>query len=209
MFLAEQSVPSAYSIFSRYELGKRDIQTETKPAFSFTTEDPQLENQKAGSLEPSCDSNDHPSHSYPRKLAEVKILAEYNLKTSPRHDLCMVFTCKVCDTRSVKTASRESYEKGVVVARCGGCDNLHLLADHLGMFGEKFSVEDFLAARGEEVKNGSTDTLNLTIEDLAGKDLAGKALAGKELAGKELAGKELAGNELAGNELFGKELGKA
>lgn len=191
MFLAEQSVPSAYSIVSRYELGKRDIQTETKPAFSFTTEDPQLENQKAGSLEPSCDSDDRPSHSSTGKLAGFKIHAEYNLKTSPRHDLCMVFTCKVCSTRSVKTVSRESYEKGVVVARCGGCDNLHLLADHLGMFGDKFSVEDFLTARGEEVKNGATDTLNLTIEDLAGKDLAGKVLAGKELAGNELSGKEL------------------
>lgn len=191
MFLAEQSVPSAYSIVSRYELGKRNIQTETKPAFSFTTEDPQLENQKADNLEPSCDSDDRPSHSSTGKLAGFNIVAEYNLKTSPRHDLCMVFTCKVCSTRSVKTVSRESYEKGVVVARCGGCDNLHLLADHLGMFGEKFSVEDFLTARGEEVKNGATDTLNLTIEDLAGKDLAGKVLAGKELAGNELSGKEL------------------
>lgn len=191
MFLAEQSVPSAYSIVSRYELGKRNIQTETKPAFSFTTEDPQLENQNADNLEPSCDSDDRPSHSSTGKLAGFNIVAEYNLKTSPRHDLCMVFTCKVCSTRSVKTVSRESYEKGVVVARCGGCDNLHLLADHLGMFGDKFSVEDFLTARGEEVKNGATDTLNLTIEDLAGKDLAGKVLAGKELAGNELSGKEL------------------
>lgn len=95
-----------------------------------------------------------------------------NLKVSERHDFAMVFTCKVCDTRNFKTASRESYDKGVVVARCNGCNNLHLIADRLGWFGEPSSVEEFLAARGEEVKKGSSDTLSLTLEDLAGrKDL--------------------------------------
>ncbi|KAK1396445.1 DNL-type domain-containing protein [Heracleum sosnowskyi] len=92
-----------------------------------------------------------------------------NFKISPRHDLAMMFTCKVCETRNMKTMCRESYEKGVVVARCGGCNNLHLIADHLGWFGEPGSIEEFLAARGEEVKKGSVDTLNLTLEDLAGK----------------------------------------
>ncbi|CAN1768417.1 DNL-type zinc finger protein [Linum perenne] len=81
----------------------------------------------------------------------------------------MMFTCNVCETRSIKTLSRDSYEKGVVVARCGGCNNLHLIADRLGWFGEPGSVEDFLASRGEEVMKGSADTLNLTLEDLAGK----------------------------------------
>lgn len=70
----------------------------------------------------------------------------------------------------MKTMSRESYEKGVVVARCGGCNNLHLIADHLGWFGQPGTVGDFLAARGEEWKEGSADTLNLTLEDLAGRD---------------------------------------
>ncbi|KAI4302318.1 hypothetical protein MLD38_038079 [Melastoma candidum] len=101
--------------------------------------------------------------------AKVDFTAISNLKTSSRHDLAMVFTCKVCETRSVKTACRESYEKGVVVVRCSGCDNYHLIADRLGMFGQPGSVEDFLAARGEDVKKGSMDTLNLTLEDLAGK----------------------------------------
>ena len=87
---------------------------------------------------------------------------------SARHDLAMIFTCRVCETRSIKTASRESYDNGVVVAHCSGCNNLHLIADRLWWFGEPGSIEDFLAARGEEVKKGSTDTLNLTLEDLAG-----------------------------------------
>ena len=98
----------------------------------------------------------------------VTFTAKSDLKISPRHDLAMMFTCKVCDTRSVKTISRESYDKGVVVARCGGCNNYHLIADHLGMFGEKGNIEDILAARGEEVRKGNSDTLNLTLEDLVG-----------------------------------------
>ncbi|OVA18039.1 zinc finger protein [Macleaya cordata] len=100
--------------------------------------------------------------------SSVKYSAISSLKTSERHDLAMVFTCKVCETRSVKTACRESYEKGVVVARCGGCNNLHLIADRLGWFGEPGSIEELLAARGEEVRKGSVDSLNLTLEDLAG-----------------------------------------
>ncbi|KAJ0966608.1 hypothetical protein J5N97_023525 [Dioscorea zingiberensis] len=98
----------------------------------------------------------------------VKYTALSNLKPSSRHDMAMVFTCKVCETRSVKTLCRESYEKGVVVARCGGCNNLHLIADRLGWFGEPGSVEDLLAAQGQEVRKGSIDTLNLTLEDLVG-----------------------------------------
>ncbi|KAF5794612.1 putative mitochondrial import protein TIM15 [Helianthus annuus] len=99
---------------------------------------------------------------------DVAFTAKSELKISPRHDLAMMFTCKVCETRSVKTISRESYEKGAVVARCGGCNNYHLIADHLGIFGEKCTIEDILAARGEEVKKGNSDTLNLTLEDLVG-----------------------------------------
>ncbi|KAL9229344.1 hypothetical protein vseg_004821 [Gypsophila vaccaria] len=101
----------------------------------------------------------------------VRNSAMSNLKVSSRHDLAMVFTCKVCETRSVKTCCRESYENGVVVVRCGGCNNLHLMADRLGWFGEPGSVEDLLAARGDEVKRDDIDSLNLTLEDLAGKSL--------------------------------------
>ncbi|KAI3917099.1 hypothetical protein MKX01_003548 [Papaver californicum] len=97
-------------------------------------------------------------------LTSLKYSVTSSLKTTARHDLAMVFTCKVCETRSVKTASRESYDKGVVVARCDGCNNFHLIADRLGIFGEPGSIKEFLAARGEEVKKGSADTLN----DLAG-----------------------------------------
>lgn len=144
---------------------RRGIQTQTDP-----TNNP---GEEAASHESSCGDSKPVSNSVEVLESSggdnsVKYTALSNLKTSKWHDLAMVFTCKVCETRSVKTVCRESYEKGVVVVRCGGCLNLHLIADRLGWFGEPASVEDLLAARGEEVKKGSIDSLNLTAEDLAG-----------------------------------------
>ncbi|GLJ23883.1 hypothetical protein SUGI_0453810 [Cryptomeria japonica] len=100
------------------------------------------------------------------KSVESSVVSD--MKVSKRHDLAMLYTCKVCETRSVKTMSRESYENGIVIVRCSGCNNLHLIADRLGWFGEPSSVEDFLRARGEEIQRGSQDSYELTLEDLAG-----------------------------------------
>lgn len=93
--------------------------------------------------------------------------------------MAMIFTCKVCETRSVKMASRDSYDNGVVVARCGGCNNLHLMADRLGWFGQPGSIEDFLAAQGQDVKKGDTDTFSFTLEDLAGSQVKSKEPSGE------------------------------
>jgi protein import protein ZIM17 len=78
--------------------------------------------------------------------SSFKVRDTSNLKISPRHDLAVIFTCNVWKTRSMKMASKDSYQNGDVVARCGGCNNLHLIADRLGWFGEPGSIEDFLAA---------------------------------------------------------------
>ncbi|KAK3159485.1 hypothetical protein QOZ80_2AG0150680 [Eleusine coracana subsp. coracana] len=145
--------------------GLRALQTITEVGTTASDENSQGQEDS--------DINTAPS-SVPTAESSFKVTEASNLKISPRHDLAMVFTCKVCETRSMKTASRESYEKGVVVARCGGCNNLHLIADRLGWFGEPGSIEDFLAAQGEEVKKGSTDTLNFTLEDLVGSQVSSK-----------------------------------
>ncbi|XP_022138898.1 uncharacterized protein LOC111009963 [Momordica charantia] len=143
---------------------RRGNQTIANPAVAEDSKD-----NEDNKLQPVSDSIDPLDQEKNDDSAAVKYSVISNLKMSPRHDLAMIFTCKVCETRSIKTVCRSSYEKGVVVARCGGCNNLHLIADHLGWFGEPGSIEDFLAARGEEVRKGSVDSLSLTLDDLAGK----------------------------------------
>ncbi|KAL3695696.1 hypothetical protein R1sor_009772 [Riccia sorocarpa] len=98
----------------------------------------------------------------------VNISVESAYVSSPRHDLAMLFTCTVCETRSAKTMSRASYETGVVIVRCPGCKNLHLIADRYGWFGEKGGVEDFLAEKGIDVRTGSEASYEFTMDDLAG-----------------------------------------
>ncbi|GAA5998596.1 Zim17p [Rhodotorula paludigena] len=76
-----------------------------------------------------------------------------------------------CGHRSTHEFSRRSYEKGVVIVQCPGCDNRHLIADHLHWFSQTPSpasplgqaigserartVEDLMRERGEEVRWGS------------------------------------------------------
>ena len=43
----------------------------------------------------------------------------------------MVFTCKKCKSRSVRKISKQGYHKGTVLITCPGCNNRHVVADHL------------------------------------------------------------------------------
>lgn len=69
----------------------------------------------------------------------------------------ILFTCKKCNTRNDKFMSKHSYEKGIVLIRCDGCQNLHLIADNLNWFQNPHSknVEEILASKGEEVQKNS------------------------------------------------------
>lgn len=48
--------------------------------------------------------------------------------------LLLAFTCKICNARIEKHISKVSYTKGVVIVRCDGCGENHLIADNLGWF---------------------------------------------------------------------------
>jgi len=67
---------------------------------------------------------------------------EGRMQIQPR--LAMVFTCGRCNTRAVKSFSRQAYENGVVLVDCPGCQVRHVIADRKGWFGNAGSVEDFL-----------------------------------------------------------------
>lgn len=78
----------------------------------------------------------------------------------------MMYTCAVegCGTKQARTFSKQSYEKGVVLVRCEGCNNLHLIADNLGWFeadgvfkGRKVNIETLLKEKGEKVHKFISD----------------------------------------------------
>ena len=89
----------------------------------------------------------------------------------------MMYTCAVegCGTKQARTFTKDSYEKGVVLLRCEGCNSLHLVADNLGWFeadgvykGTNTNIEQILAAKGEKVQKFISDeTMEFLMEDEA------------------------------------------
>lgn len=80
--------------------------------------------------------------------------------------LQLIFTCKKCQTQNIKIISKLAYKKGVVIVRCDGCKNNHLIADNLGWFeelGKNTNIEKILAEKGEAVHkiNYTSDGLNI------------------------------------------------
>ncbi|KAL7672867.1 hypothetical protein ACOME3_007746 [Neoechinorhynchus agilis] len=63
-------------------------------------------------------------------IESKKILSKLDQPTHKQ----ITYTCKKCDRPNSAIFSRLSFEKGIVIVRCEGCRNLHLIADHLSWF---------------------------------------------------------------------------
>lgn len=93
----------------------------------------------------------------------------------------IMFTCKKCDTRSAKKISKNSYHHGVVVVRCACCQNLHLIADHIGVFEERgWDIQKFIDAANDgsrPVKVVNDDNvLELSPDEILGRNQASERL---------------------------------
>lgn len=91
--------------------------------------------------------------------------------------LAIIFTCKVCDTRSAKKFTERAYNHGVVIVRCPKCNNLHLIADRLGYFsddegGKGWDIEMFMKSVGQEnhvnVVTEGQEVLEVLLKDVIG-----------------------------------------
>lgn len=118
------------------------------------------------------DGNNHQAQSGPESFADVP-----GTTNTQGKKLAIIYTCKVCNTRSAKQFTEHAYHHGVVLVRCPGCQNLHLIADRLGWFddstdgedGKDWDVEKALKKAGENVKAVTgEDVLELTLDDVMG-----------------------------------------
>ena len=61
-----------------------------------------------------------------------------------------MFRCGKCNTQSIRSFTKNAYHKGVVLIRCEGCENVHLVADNLGWFEDDPKNLDNLSAEKVE-----------------------------------------------------------
>jgi DNL zinc finger len=90
------------------------------------------------------------------------------------HKFQIQYTCNICETRNTNTISRLAYRQGVVIARCKGCQNQHLIADHLGWTdyaggfqgNQTNTIEDYFANDANNKTNVTVNRVNTDVFEL-------------------------------------------
>ncbi|KAK9367308.1 DNL zinc finger-domain-containing protein [Lipomyces kononenkoae] len=100
----------------------------------------------------SQSSSQEHSHSHEpaqREVARTKIPID-----KPTYNITL--TCKVCKNRSSHFMSHQAYHHGTVLVKCPGCNNRHLIADHLKIFSDtRITIEDIIAKEGGVLRKGT------------------------------------------------------
>ncbi|TPP60011.1 DNL-type zinc finger protein [Fasciola gigantica] len=80
----------------------------------------------------------------PSKSVVLQNPAEpHNSQADVSGKMYIEFTCKKCNHRSKKYFSKKAYLHGIVIIRCDGCENLHLIADNVGWIkDDRWRLED-------------------------------------------------------------------
>lgn len=127
----------ALNIFSRYCLGRTNLLVSNplkslafKKKYSFQALNSLLISKNSSrSIEVKNDFSVGVSSKAVKNLS-----TEAGKIAQPR--MRITFTCNVCSERLTRTFSKESYEKTVVLIKCPGCSNHHIIADNLGWFSD-------------------------------------------------------------------------
>ncbi|GAU99439.1 hypothetical protein RvY_10444 [Ramazzottius varieornatus] len=112
-------------------------------------------------------------HSSARTRGRLTTEAESLPKSAPltqiQLKIALGFTCKPCGQRVNRLISRVAYTRGLVLVRCPGCKNVHLIADNIGWFKELApgvrNIEEILASKGESVRKHLDENEAFEIED--------------------------------------------
>lgn len=104
-----------------------------------------------------------PSFSRPTFSASCASASDHVLPVRADVKMNIQFTCTVCNTRNDKYFSKRAYTSGVVIIRCDGCQNNHLIADHLNWFShvKGRNIEEILTEKGVKVQRNANGDIEL------------------------------------------------
>ncbi|KAL2789302.1 DNL zinc finger-domain-containing protein [Aspergillus keveii] len=78
----------------------------------------------------------------------------------------LAFTCKPCGERSVHRVSKHGYHRGTVLIQCPGCNNRHIISDHLRIFLDRSkTLDDIMRENGEKIVHKNLDDGDLEFRD--------------------------------------------